>query len=333
MSTKVRFFDPAKNYLKHKEEIDHNMQDVLARGDLILRVDVEDFEDAFAEYVGTDYAVGVASGTDALILSLVAAGLKPGEIVLCPSYTFRATIEAVVHAGGTPVLYDLDGEVTIDESVRFAIVAHIAGEVKPFSLPSHMILIEDAAQAVGAAPVTGLTACYSFYPAKILGCYGDGGAIATNDKALYEKLKIMRNHFKGDWGPVGYNSRLDNLQAAVLNVKIHHLPKAIQRRKEIAAYYDEQLADCPVVLPTVRAVYQDYILECMDMAARDGLFEFLAGAGIETLKNGYPFPDITPKLPMAQAYEDRTLRIPCNPDLTDEEISFVATKINDYFKR
>lgn len=329
---KVRFFDPAKNYLKIKPEIDHAMQDVLARGDLILRKDVEEFEAAFAAYVGTVYAVGVASGTDALILSLVAAGLEPGEKVLVPSYTFRATIEAVHHAGGIPVLYDLMGEVVIDPSIRFFIPAHIAGEVSKYELPPHMIVIEDAAQAVGAAPVTGLTACYSFYPAKILGCYGDGGAIATNDKALYEKLKIMRNHFKGDWGPMGYNSRLDNLQAAVLNVKIKYLPEAIAMRKQIAEYYDKELA-AVVTIPKVRQVYQDYIITLKSPEERKDLAHFLFENGIETLDNGYPFPIETPKQPLAEAYEQQSLRIPCNPDLTFEETAYVAKKINDYFKK
>lgn len=330
--TSVRFFDPAKNYLKIKPEIDATMQDVLARGDLILRKDVEDFEASFAAYVGTRFAVGVASGTDALILSLRAAGLQPGEKVLCPSYTFRATIEAVVHAGGIPILYDMEGELDITPDVRFFIPAHIAGEVGKYTLPENMIVIEDAAQAIGAAPVTGLTACYSFYPAKILGCYGDAGAIATNDEELYNKLKQMRNHFKGDWGPVGYNSRLDNLQAAVLNVKLKYLPAAITRRKEIARYYDETLPS-QIKRPTVREVYQDYIIQLADEATRDGLFDFLAGAGVETLKNGYPFPNVTPKLIKAAIYEKITLRIPCNPDLEDAEVEFVVAKINDYFNR
>lgn len=332
MPTKVRFFDPAKNYLKHKAEVDQAMQLVLARGDLILRKDVEEFEEAFAKYVGTKYAVGVASGTDALILSLVGAGLKAGEKVLVPSYTFRATIEAVVHAGGIPVLYDMAGEVSIDPSIRFFIPAHIAGEVGKYELPPHMIVIEDAAQSVGAAPVTGLTACYSFYPAKILGCYGDGGAIATNDAVLYERLKIMRNHFKGDWGPVGYNSRLDNLQAAVLNVKIKYLPGDVEARKQVALYYDMALAGvCKI--PKVREVYQDYIIQLESEEQRDGLFDFLAAEGIETLKNGYPFPDITPKLSLASAYEATSLRIPCNPDLEVHEIEFVGQKINEYLKK
>lgn len=326
---KVRFFDPGKSYLKIKPEIDATMQDVLARGDLILRKDLEEFEESFAKYVGTKYAVGVASGTDALILSLKAAGIQSGDKVLVPSYSFRATVEAVVHAGGVPVVYMM-GQHVMSNEAKFFIPAHIAGELiypsfTDWLIKEGVIVIEDACQAVGAAPVRGLTACYSFYPAKLLGCFGDGGAIATNDKKLYEKLKILRNHNKGDWHEVGYNSRLDNLQAAILNVKLKYLPENIRRRKEIALMYDESLEGYG--LPTIRDIYQDYIIECPD---RDGLKIYLAEQGIETMENGYPYPDIAPKGPQTLAYEARTLRIPCNENLTDEEVQYVIDKINSY---
>lgn len=329
---KIRFFDPAREYAALKPEIDAAMQDVLARGDLILRRDVEEFEDTFARLVGTRFAVGVASGTDALTLSLVALGIR-GR-VLVPSYTFRATVEAVVHAGCEPVLYDLGGPTPEDftEDISAWVPAHIAGEVAPrFAARvkevsrKGVVVIEDACQAVTAYPVVGVAACYSFYPAKMLGCCGDGGAIATDDGALAQKLSIMRNHFKGDWGPVGYNSRLDNLQAAVLNVKIRYLRKHLARRLEIAKMYDAGLRG--VGLPARRLVYQDYIVTHPN---RDGLQEYLAYWGIETMKNGYPFPAAYPKLPLAQAYEDRSLRLPCNPTLTDQEVGYVIAKVNSY---
>lgn len=328
----VRFFDPAKSYLAHKPEIDAVMQDVLARGDLILRRDVEEFEENLAKYVGTKYAVAVASGTDALILSLKVAGIQPGDKVMVPSYSFRATVEAVVHAGGVPVVYDDKTHIAPD--VKFWIPAYIAGEcTEPrefirFVTNNGIKVIEDSCQAIGVAPVEGLTACYSFYPAKLLGCYGDGGGIATNDEAIYEKLKILRNHNKGDWKGVGYNSRLDNLQAAVLNVKIKYLPEAISRRKEIALMYDAGLKT-QFLKPTVRSTYQDYIIECPD---RDGLKAFLTEQGIETMENGYPYPDIAPKGPLTLAYESRSLRIPCNENLTGSEVQYVIEKINEYAK-
>lgn len=334
---KVRFFDPGKEYLKIKDEILPEIDRVLTAGDLILRKDLEIFEENFAKTVGTKYAIGVASGTDALILSLKALGIGRGDEVLVPSYTFRATIEAVVHAGATPVLYDLDWNFTLNNETKAIIPAYIAGEVviNPtifnFFKNNGMFVVEDFCQAITAAPVRGDTACYSFYPAKILGCYGDGGAIATNDEKLAEKLKIMRNHFKGDWKPVGYNSRLDNLQAAVLNIKLAHLTQNLARRREIARKYDKHL---PTRLkrPTARKIYQDYIIECQSEEERDNLYNFLAENDIETMKNGYPFPSNFPKLSQALDYENRSLRIPCNPILTDEEIDYVIEKIKQFYK-
>lgn len=332
--TKVRFFDPARSYRKIKPEIDAVMQDVLDRGDLILRKDVEQFEENLASVVGTKHAVAVASGTDALILSLKAAGIKPGDRVLAPSYTFRATVEAIHHVGAIPVLYDL-GDTEFNADVQGILVAHIAGEISE-SLESLLLLaqslniplIEDAAQAITAATVRGVAATYSFYPAKILGCYGDGGAVCTNDDKLAAEVRLLRNHCKGDWGPYGYNSRLDNLQAAVLNVKLKHLAGDIQARKYIARRYDAALVG--VGLPPMRDVYQDYIIWCH---VRDELREFLTGRGIESMDNGYPFPSALTKGPATLLLEANTLRIPCNPDMTDEEIDAVIHTINDFSNR
>ncbi len=334
----VRFFNPGLIYKKNKTEFDSTMQDVLARGDLILRKDVEEFEQSFAKYVGTKYAVGVASGTDALILSLAAYDIGPGDEVLAPSYTFRATVEAVLHRGAKVLLYDVDGKIEFRASTSAFIPAYIAGEIPPetetvinAAKNAGIVVIEDTCQAIGAAPVRGQTACYSFYPAKILGCFGDGGAIATDDEELYQKLKIMRNHFKGDWGPVGYNSRLDNLQAAVLNVLLKHLPESIKARKLVAMRYDAELQG-DIKKGTPREVYQDYIVEFGTEEARDKMHEYLADQGIETLKNEYPFPEITPKLPLSVDYESRSLRLPCNPNLTDDEVVYVINKFNEYWR-
>ena len=327
----IRFFDPGKAYLAIKEEVDAEMQRVLTSGDLILRHDVCQFEESFAQYVGTKYAIGVASGTDALILSLKALGVT-GK-VLVPSYSFRATVEAVVHAGCEPVLYDFDDFLDF-RGVSAWIPAHIAGDKDPLFTKENIekakevIIIEDACQAVGAFPIVGDTACYSFYPAKILGCYGDGGAIATNNEELYSKLLIYRNHNKGDWSEVGYNSRLDNLQAAVLNMNLKYLPDAIARRREIAEMYYDGLEE--VVPDSQRNVYQDYIIVT---TKRDALYDFLLENGIETLKNGYPYPALYPKGEQTIRYEDNSLRLPCNPELTDEEVEYIIEKVNEFHVR
>lgn len=326
---KVRFFDPGLGYSKIKTEIDAEMQRVLAGGDLILRQDVDKFEENLAAYVGTKYAVAVASGTDALILSLVAAGIGLDDEVITSSYTFRATIEAICHVGAIPILADLgeDWRKYKSYNTKAVIPCHIAGEVQYWETDPTIPMIEDACQAIGATPVRGLAAAYSFYPAKILGCYGDGGGIATNSEEMYLKLKQLRNHDKGAWAEVAYNSRLDNIQAAVLNVKIKYLPDAIKRRKEIAQMYDTGITHVLVKKPSIRDVYQDYIIESSVVI---DLQTYLWNAGIETMFNGYPFPAMYPKKQKAREYEHRSLRLPCNENLTNEEVQFVIDTINGY---
>lgn len=332
----VRFFDPGLSYSKIDKEVLGEIDRVLRAGKLILQDDVEIFEKNFAEYVGTKYAVGLNSGTDALLLSLMAHDIGPGDVVLCPSYTFRATPDSILRTGAEVILYDLNERPHITSQITAWVPAHIAGEVPDWMEKAieeaqikGILVIEDAAQAIGAAPVRGNTACYSFYPAKILGCYGDGGAVATNDEEVYNYLKRARNHFKGETGPVGLNSRLDNLQAAVLNVKLKYLPAFIKRRKEIAELYDLHLEGI-VELPVKRHVYQDYIIAGERI---EELFNHLKWNGVETMKNGYPFAECLEKGPKTQEYEARSLRLPCNPDLLNEEVIFVIQCITDFYAK
>ena len=176
----------------------------------------------------------------------------------------------------------------------------------------------------------GKAGCFSFYPAKILGAFGDAGALVTNDKKLYEWVKGARNHFKDTAEDWGVNSRLDNLQAAILNVRFKYLKEILARRQEIAETYHKELSGLDIGLPLMMRgrVWQDYIIMT---ELRDKLFEFLKSKGIETMKNNYPFP--VPKLPLAQIYEDMTLRLPCNPELTDKEVKEVITAVKQFFKK
>ena len=331
---KVPFWDPSRDYFKYQQKYQEAIHRVLSQGDLILRSDLEEFERNFADFVGTKYAVGVASGTDALILSMKVMEIGHGDEVIVPSYTFRATLEAVHHAGATPVLVDLgeDWRTVRTDKTRAIIPAHIAGHILDWNVDEFIDMIEDSCQALGAAPVRGVTACYSFYPAKILGCFGDGGAVATNDSYVYEELLKMRNHYKGDWDKFGYNSRLDNLQAAILNIKLANIQKNLQRRKIIANLYDKALKGI-VGIPVERDVYQDYIIHCPTEIERDELQRFLEIKGIGSMKNGYPFPLETPKLPNAVRYESRSLRIPCNQNLSDEEVEYVISRIKQFYTR
>lgn len=329
---KVPFWSPGRDFQKYEQDYMQTIRRVLLNGDLILRDDVAEFENRFADAVGTKYAVGVASGTDALFLSLKVLGIGKGDEVIVPGYTFRATIEAVHHSDAKPVLVDFDEDFRryITKKTKAIMPAHIAGAVKRW-IHEPIPTIEDACQAVTAAPVYGLTACYSFYPAKILGCFGDGGAIATNDDGIYRELIKMRNHYKGDWSKYGYNSRLDNLQAAILNLKLKRLPAAIERRKVIALMYDQGLSGLPLVGEFDRDVYQDYIVTLESVERRDSLHDFLAMKGIGTLKDGYPFPDESPKPPHTAIYESHRLRLPCNPELKNEEVEYVIERIQQFY--
>ena len=330
---KVKFFDPGKGYLKIKKEIDSEIQRVLTAGDLILREDVEIFEENLARYVGTRYAVALNSGTDAIYLALKALNIT-GNVAL-PSHTFKSTCGAVINAGATPAIYDMNGsikdEIVIkDKFINFHahIPVHIAGELSP--IPDLGIpIIEDACQAFGAIknPITSAQ-CWSFYPAKILGGFGDGGAITTNDKKIYEYVREARNHFKSDNRDFGINSRMDNLQAAILNVKFKYLPQYIARRKEIAEMYLQGLRGCGLPNNQLGRSWQDFIIRT---PSRDALYDALKAQGAETIKNEYPWTPEYPKLPLAAKYEAETLRLPCNPDLTNDEIDYVIEKVNEFY--
>ena len=317
----IRFFDPAKDYFRFKKEYDAAWESVNTRGDLILRKDVKEFEEQLADYMGTKYAVALSSGTDAIYLSLKALGIT-GRVAL-PSHTFKATCGAVLNAGAIPVIYDMEG---IQEEVDAHIPVHIAGEISPFYVSKEIPVIEDACQAFGAVKnPTSEIQCWSFYPAKILGAKGDAGAITTNDPKIADYIKEARNHFKTDNRDFGGNHRMDNLQAALLNVKIKYIDEILARRKEIAEKYLEKLEGVELPDNQEGRVWQDFII-CTEK--RDELFNYLKDNEIETIKNEYPFSPAYPKLPLTAKYEAETLRIPCNENLTDEEVAHVIEKIN-----
>lgn len=337
---KVRFFNPTKGYKTIKKEVDTEIQRVLGNGDLILRDEVEEFEGKLADYVGTKHAVGLNSGTDALFLALKAIGLKAGGEVLMPSYTFSATAEAIRLAGGTIRFYDKREIPVVGVNTRAIVVVHMEGRVQPrthlykaLAKRYNLYLIEDACQALGAsfkgqkAGNIGHVGCFSFYPAKILGCYGDGGAITTNDGGIMNYVKEARQHFKNTHYEWGVNSRLDNLQACVLNVKMNYLQEALDRREEIANRYSGGITNPLIKKPqhTKGRVWQDYIIQTH---SRDKLYDFLKTLGVETMKNEYPFP--VPKKPRTERYEKTTLRLPCNETLLDEEVDYVIKKINEW---
>ena len=327
----IRFFNPALSYQKHRTEFDSEIQRVLLAGDLILREDVERFEENLAKFVGTKYAVALNSGTDALYLALKVLGIGKGDEVIVPSHTFVSTIQVIVQAGATPVLMDMDEKFEITTKTKAIMPVHIAGELQKLNIPNNyedLYVIEDACQALGAVKnPTSNVQCWSFYPAKILGAFGDAGALTTNNENIHNEIKELRNHCKKDYSKWGINSRMDNLQAAVLNIKMKYLPEVLVRRKEIAEIYLKKLEGM-VGLPNKQEgrVWQDFIIQT---EKRNELYDFLKWQGVETMKNEYPFP--IPKLPQSLKYEAETLRIPCNENLTNEEVLNVIEKIKEFY--
>lgn len=323
----VKFFNPALGYKQHPE-IRESIERVLLKGDLILRQDGEDFERDLAKFLGKKYAVGMNSGTDALYLSLWALGIGKGDEVVTSSHTFVASVQVIVQLGATPVLVDMgdDWQEKITSKTKAVIPTHIAGLATPWEPVEGIHMVEDACQSIGAEGVgKGITQCYSFYPAKVLGAYGDAGGVTTDDEWMYNELKELRGHYKKDYSKWGINSRLDNVQAAVLNEKLKFLPQTLARRKEIARMYQDGLKGVQIPPWTEGRIWQDYIIRT---TRRDELYEFLKERGIETMKNEYPFP--IQKLPKSLAFEAESLRLPINEVLTDEEIAYVIEKINEF---
>ncbi len=267
MQYKVRFVNYPEHYRRMWDETMDTLTQIFTRGDLIMRDQLLSFEAHMASYLGVKHAIGLNSGTDALYYSLEAAGIGPGDEVITVAHTFVATVSAIVFCGAKPVLVDVgeDMEMDVDQvealitpRTKAIIPVHLngrmvdMGKLMPIARKHDLVVIEDAAQSLGAsyggkrAGSFGLAGCFSFYPAKILGCAGDGGLLATNDDALANKIRLLRDHGL-DRGTMemlcfAYNSRLDNLQAALLDVKLRHFPDWLMRRREIAGLYTRGLS-------------------------------------------------------------------------------------------
>jgi len=361
---KVPFVNYPEHYRRIWAEVTSAMEECLARGDLILRRQLDEFEAKLSGFVRTRHAVGVNSGTDALLLSLKALGIGPGDEVITVAHTFVASIAAIRHLGAKPVLVDInedDMNMDVDQvgervtpKTRAVMPVHLNGRLcdmkhlSEIAEDNHLAIVEDAAQALGArldgrkGGAFGDSGCFSFYPAKILGCAGDGGAVTTNDEELAGKIRLLRDHCvvrkTGEIVGYGYNSRLDNLQAAILSAKMEHLSEWIERRRDIAAVYGEGLQGLPVKLPpgpreNPYDVYQNYVVR---VSRRDELAEHLAQSGIETLISwrkplhrhsalllGYD-------LPVTDRVSREVLSLPMYPEMEDEQIQTVIGAIRRF---
>jgi dTDP-4-amino-4,6-dideoxygalactose transaminase len=368
MQYKVRFVNPARNYELIKEEIDAAYFDCMTKGDLICRGQLAQFEANLAAFVGTKYAVGLNSGYDALHVSLRAAGIGSGDEVIVPSHTFVATCSAVANVGATPVLVDVLPDFNIDpeevekavtERTKAVIPVHLNGymadmvRVMEIAERHNLCVIEDACQSLGARMVNrragswGVTGCWSFYPFKILGGYGDGGAITTNDPEVARFATLMRYNGEdretGEYHGHGFTCLLDNLQGAFLDVKLRHLPAWIERRRGIAKQYQAGLQDLKdLILPHYDDSRRDHVYQNYVVRSKQGeaFSSFLQEHGVEVLtqfrKPYYKHEGLgldDRGFPETELLSAEVCSLPMNVEITDEEVDYVIETVRLFYKR
>ncbi len=362
----IQVADPGADARSDREMILAAIDRVLCGGQYILGREVECFEKEWADYLGASYSVGVASGTDALALALRATGVQPGDEVVTVSHTAVATVVAIEAIGAIPVFVDIDPgsrcmdpnllRETITPRTRAIVPVHIYGQpaamerILSVARQHRCFVIEDCAQAHGAAiggrkvGTFGDAAAFSFYPTKNLGAIGDAGAVVSNDAAIDAKLRSLRQYgwyerYVSD--QVGTNSRLDELQAAILRVKLRHLDRRNHKRRTIAARYRAALASTGAVAPcdisdTTHAMH----LFVLESRIRDRLARHLSEAGIATALH-YPLPVHrqpayveriagADRLPVTEALYERLLTIPCHPDLTEKQIERICDRLRTW---
>jgi dTDP-4-amino-4,6-dideoxygalactose transaminase len=364
----IKMVDLHRQYLGIKTEIDQAIQSVLTATDFIMGSAVREFEADLAAYLDARHAVGCASGTDALQVAMMALGIGRGDEVITSPFTFVATAETIALLGATPVYVDIDAR-TYNLDVQ-QIAACITGRTKAI-IPVHLYgqpadlepllalagerglkVIEDAAQAIGAryhgrsVGTFGDIGCFSFFPSKNLGAYGDGGAMTTNDAALAERCRMVTVHGskkRYQHEILGVNSRLDTLQAAVLKVKLRHLEAWTEARIRIAHRYNEALKGLELVtpysLPNVRHVYNQYSIRT---SRRDALAEFLKSKGIGHAIH-YPVPlNLQPAFrhyvpegttfPVAEAVSREIISLPIYPEMPEAECEAVVACLREFFQ-
>jgi len=365
---KVPMLDLPAQYASIKDETLRAISEVLDKQDCCNGMAVRSLEEQVAGACGTTAGVGVSSGTDALICSLMALGIGAGDEVITTPFTFFATAGVIWRVGARPVFVDIEPDAfnmdagkiaaAITDKTKAIMPVHLYGqmadmdEIMAIAGASDLYVIEDAAQAIGAAykgkkaGSIGMAGCLSFYPTKNLGAVGDAGMIVTQDKALARRLEVMRNHGQSktyfhEW--VGGNFRMDSIQAAALSVKLRHLDEWTAKRRANAARYDELLADCPaVVTPVIRqynlSVYNLYVIRAQ---SRDRLRTHLQDRGISTgvyyplslheqpcfAGLGYRRGDF----PVSEEAAQEVLALPVYPELTDQQVQYVADTIKKFY--
>ena len=369
--------DTKTQYLKIKEEVDKAVLDVMESSAFIGGPAVKSFADNLARYLNVKHVVPCANGTDALQIALMSLGLKPGDEVITPSFTFIATTEVIALLKLTPVFVDVDKdtfcidpveiEKAITPNTKAIVPVHLYGQcanmdaIMQIAKKHNLFVVEDNAQAIGSdftfsdgrvkkAGTIGNIGCTSFYPSKNLGAFGDGGAIFTDDDQLAEKLQMVANHgmkVRYYHDLVGCNSRLDAIQAAILNVKLKHLDEYAAARQNAAAFYNKAFSGCnkisvPVNTANSTHVYHQYTIVLHDVD-RDALIQFLSGKGIPAMIY-YPLPAHKQKmflefnvealeLPITSWLNDRVLSLPIHTELDEEQLEYITSHILEFVNK
>ena len=363
---KVPLIDLKAQYETIRDEIEAALTEVIDQSAFIGGPFVRRFEEEFAAFAGRGFCLGVGNGTDALVIALKGLGLEPGDEVIVPALTFIATAEAVSLAGGRVVFADVDPqtrcldpvavEAALTPKSRAIVAVHLYGHPAPMAELASLArrrglwLIEDCAQAHGASldgrklGCVGEAACFSFYPGKNLGAYGDAGAVLCDQEALDERMRMLANHGRlAKYGHLfeGLNSRLDGLQAAVLSVKLPHLPAWNQARRKAAEGYRQRLGGLPLKLPQDHPghVYHLFVVELKE---RDALLEHLKASGVGASVH---YPDALPRLPAyqhlghspgqfpaAERLADQILSLPLFPEITPEQQDYVAEQVSAFLR-
>ena len=371
----IQMVDTRTQYLNIKEEIDKAVLDVMDSSAFINGPAVKEFSANLAQYLGSRFVIPCANGTDALQIALMALGLQPGDEVITPSFTFIATTEVVALLKLTPVFVEVDRnsfcidvedlERKITPKTKAIVPVHLYGQaanmeaVMAVAARHGLYVIEDNAQAIGATftfsngsqkktGTIGHIGCTSFYPSKNLGAFGDGGAICTDDETLFAQMQVIANHGQTKryyHDAVGCNSRLDSIQAAILNIKLKYLDQYNQARQEVAAFYNAAFAHSeklttPFVAPFASHVYHQYTLLLQDVN-RDELVAFLAQRNIPAMIY-YPVPLRKQKaydtggyhdedFPNTNKLIDEVLSLPMHTELDDEQLEFITASVKEFF--
>jgi len=366
---KINFFEYKKLYFEHKRDYLRIFNDVCSRGAFILQKDLENFESSLSSFLNIKYAIGTNDGTNALILGLLANDILPGDEVILPSHTYIATAAAVKLVGAKPVFADInlfDNLISADsiqkkitQKTKAIMPVHVNGricnmkKIKKIAQINKLKIIEDGAQSIGARLGKYYTGHYgecatiSFYPAKVLGCFGDGGAIVTNNKSIFTKLYQLRDHGRDKNGNIilwGTNARLDNMQAAFLNFKIKKLKNDINKRRKIASIYNNELSSIsklnlipgPSSTSPNYDVYQNYEISAEN---RNKLRKFLEKNGIITLVqwNGKAVHQIKTlnleaDVPNTVHFFKKCIMLPIHTYLKEKEVVYICKKIKNFYE-